>query len=237
MFWPNSAGAFRTGIEGFVIKLLIADDSALMRKLLEGIFRDEGDFDIQLARNGTEALDLVRSFDPHVVTLDVQMPGMDGLSCLSQIMIEAPRPGGDGFLADRGGRRCNAGGHRARRGRFRRQAERHGFAGDRSPASRSGREGSRCRQGENPPDASAEGAHQASISRRGRSAAADSSGSARIPPDRHAVGAGAGPDRHFDRWPGRARCGAAAAAEAVAMAGDGRPAHAGELHGGLRQTA
>jgi two-component system chemotaxis response regulator CheB len=70
-----------------VIRLLIADDSALMRKLLEGIFRDEGDFDVQLARNGAEALDLVRSFDPHVVTLDVQMPGMDGLSCLSQIMI------------------------------------------------------------------------------------------------------------------------------------------------------
>jgi two-component system chemotaxis response regulator CheB len=71
---------------------LIADDSALMRKLLEGIFRDEGDFDIRLARNGNEALELVRTFDPQVVTLDVQMPGMDGLTCLSRIMIEAPRP-------------------------------------------------------------------------------------------------------------------------------------------------
>ncbi len=75
-----------------MIKLLIADDSALMRKLLEGIFREEGDFDIQLARSGTEALELVRSFDPQVVTLDVQMPGMDGLTCLGRIMIEAPRP-------------------------------------------------------------------------------------------------------------------------------------------------
>jgi two-component system chemotaxis response regulator CheB len=75
-----------------VIRLLIADDSALMRKLLEGIFREEGDFDIRLARNGSEALDLVRSFDPAVVTLDVQMPGMDGLTCLRQIMIESPRP-------------------------------------------------------------------------------------------------------------------------------------------------
>jgi two-component system, chemotaxis family, protein-glutamate methylesterase/glutaminase len=75
-----------------VIRLLIADDSALMRKLLEGIFLDEGDFEIRLARNGNEALDLVRAFDPQVVTLDVQMPGMDGLTCLSQIMIEAPRP-------------------------------------------------------------------------------------------------------------------------------------------------
>jgi two-component system chemotaxis response regulator CheB len=75
-----------------VIKLLIADDSALMRKLLEDIFLKEGDFDIRLARNGNEALELVRSFDPQVVTLDVQMPGMDGLTCLGQIMIEAPRP-------------------------------------------------------------------------------------------------------------------------------------------------
>jgi two-component system, chemotaxis family, protein-glutamate methylesterase/glutaminase len=75
-----------------VIKLLIADDSALMRKLLENIFLEEGDFDIRLARNGVEALDLVRSFDPQVVTLDVQMPGMDGLACLSELMLEAPRP-------------------------------------------------------------------------------------------------------------------------------------------------
>ena len=75
-----------------MIKLLIADDSALMRKLLEGIFREEGDFDIRLARNGAEALELVRSFDPAVVTLDVQMPGMDGLACLGRIMIESPRP-------------------------------------------------------------------------------------------------------------------------------------------------
>jgi two-component system chemotaxis response regulator CheB len=63
-----------------------------MRKLLEGIFREENDFEIRLARNGTEALELVRSFDPQVVTLDVQMPGMDGLACLGQIMIESPRP-------------------------------------------------------------------------------------------------------------------------------------------------
>jgi len=74
-----------------VIRLLIVDDSALMRRLLEEIFIDEGDFDIRLARNGIEALELVRAFDPQVVTLDVQMPGMDGLACLGQIMIEAPR--------------------------------------------------------------------------------------------------------------------------------------------------
>src|SRR6185503_1573273 len=63
-----------------------------MRKLLEGIFLEEGDFDIRLARNGNEALELVHAFDPQIVTLDVQMPGMDGLTCLSRIMLEAPRP-------------------------------------------------------------------------------------------------------------------------------------------------
>jgi two-component system, chemotaxis family, protein-glutamate methylesterase/glutaminase len=75
-----------------VIKLLVADDSPLMRRLLEEIFRAEGDFDIRLARNGAEALELVHSFDPEVVTLDVQMPGVDGLACLKRIMLEAPRP-------------------------------------------------------------------------------------------------------------------------------------------------
>jgi two-component system chemotaxis response regulator CheB len=75
-----------------VIRLLVVDDSALMRKLLEDIFLKEGDFDVRLARNGSEALELVHSFDPQVVTLDVQMPGMDGLSCLSRIMVESPRP-------------------------------------------------------------------------------------------------------------------------------------------------
>jgi len=57
-----------------MIKLLIADDSALMRKLLGGIFAAEGDFDIRFARNGREALDLAKSFQPDVVTLDVHMP-------------------------------------------------------------------------------------------------------------------------------------------------------------------
>ena len=75
-----------------MIRLLIADDSALMRKVLARIFLAEGDFEVRLARDGAEALEQVRAFDPQVVTLDVQMPGMDGLACLSRIMIEAPRP-------------------------------------------------------------------------------------------------------------------------------------------------
>jgi two-component system chemotaxis response regulator CheB len=75
-----------------MIKLLIADDSALMRKLLGEIFSAEGDFDIRFARNGKEALALAKSFQPDVVTLDVHMPEMNGLDCLNRIMIESPRP-------------------------------------------------------------------------------------------------------------------------------------------------
>jgi two-component system chemotaxis response regulator CheB len=75
-----------------MIKLLIADDSALMRKYLSGIFKAEGDFDICIARNGIEALSLAQSFAPDVITLDVNMPEMDGITCLSRIMVECPKP-------------------------------------------------------------------------------------------------------------------------------------------------
>jgi two-component system chemotaxis response regulator CheB len=75
-----------------MIKILIADDSALMRKYLGGIFKDEGDFEVCIARNGVEALSLARSFAPDVITLDVNMPEMDGITCLSRIMVECPKP-------------------------------------------------------------------------------------------------------------------------------------------------
>jgi two-component system chemotaxis response regulator CheB len=75
-----------------MLKLLIADDSALMRKCLGDIFRAEGDFEVVVARNGAEALALAHSFAPDVITLDVNMPEMDGITCLSRIMAECPKP-------------------------------------------------------------------------------------------------------------------------------------------------
>jgi two-component system chemotaxis response regulator CheB len=75
-----------------MLKLLIADDSALMRRCLGDIFKAEGDFEVCFARNGVEALSLARSFDPDVITLDVNMPEMDGITCLSHIMVECPKP-------------------------------------------------------------------------------------------------------------------------------------------------
>ncbi|MET3858643.1 chemotaxis-specific protein-glutamate methyltransferase CheB [Rhizobium sp. OAE497] len=75
-----------------MIRLLIVEDSALMRKLLGQIFTAEGDFEIAFARDGTEALKVISSVRPDVVTLDIHMPLMDGLACLDRIMLEHPCP-------------------------------------------------------------------------------------------------------------------------------------------------
>jgi two-component system chemotaxis response regulator CheB len=75
-----------------VLKLLIVDDSALMRRHLTAQFQDEGDFEIRIARNGIEAVAENRDFQPDVVTLDINMPEMDGLTALSLIMAERPVP-------------------------------------------------------------------------------------------------------------------------------------------------
>lgn len=75
-----------------VIRLLVVDDSALMRKLLVSIFQNEGDFEIRTARNGAEALLELGRFEPDVVTLDINMPEMDGLTALSMLMAQRPTP-------------------------------------------------------------------------------------------------------------------------------------------------
>lgn len=75
-----------------MIKVLIVDDSALMRRVLGDILSEAGEFELAFARDGVEALAMARRFEPHVITLDVQMPGLDGLQVLDQLMIEQPRP-------------------------------------------------------------------------------------------------------------------------------------------------
>ena len=74
------------------MKLLIVDDSALMRRQLGSLFEDAGGFELAYARNGREALAMNLEFQPDVVTLDINMPEMDGLSALAQMMIERPVP-------------------------------------------------------------------------------------------------------------------------------------------------
>lgn len=75
-----------------MIRLLIVDDSALMRRLLSEIFSAEENFEIEIARSGAEAIAKLSTFKPDVITLDVHMPDMDGLACLDRIMVERPCP-------------------------------------------------------------------------------------------------------------------------------------------------
>ncbi len=75
-----------------MIKVLIVDDSALMRRLLTMLFESAGGFLIRQARNGLEAVEENRTFCPDVVTLDINMPEMDGITALSLIMAERPVP-------------------------------------------------------------------------------------------------------------------------------------------------
>ncbi len=73
------------------VKVLVVDDSALMRKYIRQMLEEEG-FEVYTARHGEDALEQIQRVDPDVVTLDINMPVMDGLTCLSHIMTEFPRP-------------------------------------------------------------------------------------------------------------------------------------------------
>ena len=73
-------------------RLLIADDSALMRRHLVQLFEQQTDFQVLAVRNGLEVLEALDEFDPDVITLDINMPVMDGLTCLSHIMVQRPKP-------------------------------------------------------------------------------------------------------------------------------------------------
>lgn len=70
-------------------KVLIVDDSALTRRHLSIILETAG-YQLETARNGKECLELLESFQPDAITLDINMPVMDGLTCLKQIMAQRP---------------------------------------------------------------------------------------------------------------------------------------------------
>ena len=74
-------------------RVLVVDDSAFMRQLASRVIEDSGEFVVAgTARNGYDALKQIRLLDPDIVTLDVDMPELDGLGALACIMNEAPRP-------------------------------------------------------------------------------------------------------------------------------------------------
>lgn len=74
-------------------KLLIVDDSAFMRKLISDFFADNPKVEvIGTARNGKDAIRKIQSLKPDVVTMDVEMPEMNGLDALKEIMKLCPVP-------------------------------------------------------------------------------------------------------------------------------------------------
>jgi two-component system chemotaxis response regulator CheB len=76
-----------------VVTVVVVDDSAFMRKAIATMLeKDPGIKVVATARNGEEGLELIRRHQPDVVTVDIEMPKMDGLTALRHIMMEMPRP-------------------------------------------------------------------------------------------------------------------------------------------------
>jgi two-component system chemotaxis response regulator CheB len=75
------------------VRVLIVDDSAFMRKVLERILISDPQLQvIGHAKDGREAIALAESLKPDVMTMDINMPHMDGLQATAQIMTTNPRP-------------------------------------------------------------------------------------------------------------------------------------------------
>ncbi|HHU51056.1 MAG TPA: chemotaxis response regulator protein-glutamate methylesterase [Firmicutes bacterium] len=75
------------------ITVLVVDDSAFMRQLIKKILETDPEIKVVgVASNGEDALKKVDFYNPQVITLDLEMPQMDGLTCLKRLMMEDPRP-------------------------------------------------------------------------------------------------------------------------------------------------
>lgn len=76
-----------------LIRVLVVDDSAFMRKAICMMLESDPEIRVvDTARDGEEAIEKVRLYRPDIVTLDIEMPRMDGLTALRTIMEEMPLP-------------------------------------------------------------------------------------------------------------------------------------------------
>jgi two-component system, chemotaxis family, protein-glutamate methylesterase/glutaminase len=78
---------------GRTINVVVIDDSAFMRKSISMMLESDPNIKVvAAARDGKDGVDKVKQFQPDIVTLDVEMPVMDGITALKQIMKECPTP-------------------------------------------------------------------------------------------------------------------------------------------------
>lgn len=76
-----------------IVNVLVVDDSAFMRKSLSMLLESDPQIKvIATARDGKEGIEKIKQFHPDLVTMDIEMPGMDGLTALGIIMKEMPLP-------------------------------------------------------------------------------------------------------------------------------------------------
>ena len=76
-----------------MISVVVVDDSAFMRKALASMLEKDPEIKVvATARDGQEGLEAIRKHNPDVITLDIEMPRMDGLTALKHIMMEMPKP-------------------------------------------------------------------------------------------------------------------------------------------------
>ena len=77
---------------GGATRAVVVDDSRFMRTLIRGLLEDGGIEVVGEAGDGADALDAVAEYDPDVVTMDIEMPTMNGLDAVEEIMAEQPTP-------------------------------------------------------------------------------------------------------------------------------------------------
>ena len=75
------------------IRVVVVDDSALMRKMLTSVLESDSEIEVVgAAPDALSARQMIKDRNPDLITLDVEMPGMDGLTFLEKIMTLRPMP-------------------------------------------------------------------------------------------------------------------------------------------------
>ena len=75
------------------INVLVVDDSMFIRTAIKRLLEADSEIKVVgMASDGLEAIEKIKTLQPHVVTMDIEMPRMDGLTALKKIMAENPLP-------------------------------------------------------------------------------------------------------------------------------------------------